>query len=71
MDKKEFDEYKEFQEYQEWKKKKEKEKNGIHYRPSPMLQKRWGRILCACLIASVIITIIVLGISECVANITA
>ena len=68
MDNKEFDDYKEFQEYQEWKKGKDKKESHIHYRPSPMLKTRWGQALCACMIAAVIITAIVLGISQCAAK---
>lgn len=68
MDKKEFDEFKEFQEYQEWKKNKKNRESPIKYRPSPLLQKRWGRILCACLITATIITAIVLGIKQCATN---
>lgn len=67
MDKNQFDEYKEFQEYQEWKKDKDK-KSSVHYRPSPMLKTRWGKALCACMIAAVIITTIVLGLSQCATN---
>lgn len=65
MDKNEFDDYKEFQEYQEWKKGKNKKESPIHYRPSPMLKTRWGKVLCTCMIAAVIITTIVLGICQC------
>ena len=70
MDNNEFDkfkEFKEFQEYQEWKKEKAK-KSSLQYRPSPMLKTRWGKALCACMIAVVIITTIVLGISQCIEN---
>ncbi len=65
MDNNEFNDYKELQEYQECKKEKQKKSGTIKYRPSPMLKTRWGQILCSCLIAAVIITCIILGISQC------